>query len=90
MITKLSSVNSNSDIPAIKFLGNFIDPKLNFKYQIDKINSKVSRSLFAINLAKHITYQKALKTMCCSLVHSHFTHFIPIWSCAFKTSLTKI
>ena len=28
--------------------------------------------------------------MYCSLVHSHFTYCIPIWSCASKTSLTKI
>ena len=90
LITKLSYVNSNSDIPAIKFLGIFIDPKLNFKYHIDAIHSKVSRSLYAINSAKHIICEKALKTLYCSLVHSHFTYCIPIWSCASKTSLTKI
>lgn len=89
-LTKLSYVNSNSEIPAIKFLGVFIDPKLNFKYHIDTIHSKVSRSLYAINSAKHFICEKALKTLYCSLVHSHFSYCIPIWTCASKTSLNKI
>ena len=48
LITKLSCVNINNDIPAIKFLGVFLDPKLNFKYHIDMIHSKISRFLYAI------------------------------------------
>ena len=89
-IIKLSFVNSNSETPAIKFLGIFIDPKLNFKHHIDAIHSKVSRSLFAINSAKHFIDKKALKTLYSSLVHSHFSYCIPIWSCASKNSIHKL
>lgn len=89
-IVKLSYVNSNSEIPAIKFLGVYIDPKLNFKYHIDAIQSKVSRSLFAINSAKNFINKKALKTLYNSLVHSHFSYCIPIWSCASKNSIKKL
>ena len=31
-VSNLSQVTVNSDVPAIKFLGIFIDPLLNFKY----------------------------------------------------------
>ena len=89
-IVKLSYVNSNSEIPAIKFLGVYIDPKFNFKYHIDAIQSKVSRSLFAINSAKNFINKKALKTLYNSLVHSHFKYCIPIWSCDSKNSIKKL
>ena len=89
-IIKLSYVNSNSEIPAIKFLGVHIDPKLNFKHHIDAIHSKVSRSLFAINSVKHFIDKRALKTLYNSLVHSHFLYCIPIWSCASKSSFKKL
>ena len=89
-IIKLSYVNSNSEIPAIKFLGVHIDPKLNFKHHIGAIHSKVSRSLFAINSVKHFIDKRALKTLYNSLVHSHFLYCIPIWGCASKSSFKKL
>ena len=52
LIKKLSYINSKSKIPAIKFLGVFIDPKLNFKYHMEQIRIKVSNSLYIIRTAK--------------------------------------
>jgi hypothetical protein len=63
LITRLNYVNSNSETPAIKFLGVFLDPKLNFKYHIDMIHNKISRSLYAINAEKHFIGRKALKIL---------------------------
>ena len=57
--------------------------QLNFKHHIDAIHSRVSRSLFAID-------KKALKTLYSSLVHSHFSYCIPIWSCASRNNLNKL
>ena len=37
-------VNKNSPIPAIKFLGVYLDQNLNFKYHINQINSRISKS----------------------------------------------
>ena len=45
LVKKLSYVNSKSDIPAIKFLGFFLDCNLNFKYHIQAIRKKISKSL---------------------------------------------
>ncbi len=90
LVHKLSYVNSRSETPAIKFLGVYLDPKLNFKYHIDMINKKISRSLFAINAAKHIIGGKALQTLYNSLVHSHLTYCSPIWGSAAASTLDKI
>ena len=46
----LNYVNSSSNIPAIKFLGVFIDPSLNFKYHVEHLRKKISSSLFLIEL----------------------------------------
>ena len=40
LIKNLGYINSNSDVPAIKFLGVYFDPKLNFKYHIEQIRKK--------------------------------------------------
>ena len=40
---------TESKVPAIKFLGIFIDPLRNFKFQINSIVSKVSKSIVIIN-----------------------------------------
>ena len=90
LFDKLSYVNSRNEVPAIKFLGIYIDPKLNFKYHIDMIYNKISRSLYAINAAKHIIGGKALQTLYNSLVHSHLTYCTPIWGSAAVTNLNKI
>lgn len=90
LIDKLSYVNSRNEVPAIKFLGVYLDPKLNFKYHIDMIYNKISRSLYAINAAKHIIGGKALQTLYNSLVHSHLTYCAPIWGSAAVTNLNKI
>ena len=63
LITKLSCVNINNDTPAIKFLGVYLDPKLNFKYYIDMTHSKITRSLYTINTAKHLIDKTALKSL---------------------------
>lgn len=90
LITKLSCVNINNDTPAIKFLGVYLDPKLNFKYHIDMTHSKISRSLYAINTAKHLIDKTALKSLYNSLIHSHLNYCIPIWGSAAKSHLKKL
>ena len=52
-IRYLGYINQQSEIPAIKFLGVFIDSQLNFKYHIEYLRKKISRSLFLINRVKH-------------------------------------
>ena len=41
-ISLISRVNSNDNVPAVKFLGVFFDPNLNFKYHISILKNKLS------------------------------------------------
>ena len=60
---KIGFVNHESNEPAIKFLGIYLDPGLNFKFHIDQLNKKLSKSLFCIRRSKNILTEKALKTL---------------------------
>jgi hypothetical protein len=48
----LEKVTANSDLPAVKFLGIFIDPTLSFKYHINFISSKISKAMYFLRSAK--------------------------------------
>jgi hypothetical protein len=84
---KIERISNHSDVPAIKFLGVYLDPKLNFKYNISKIASKISRSLYVIQAAKNFLTQKALKTLYFSLIHSHLVYAVHVWSSAPDSTL---
>ena len=73
-IKNLSFINSNSEIPAIKFLGVYIDPELNFKYHIDYLRRKISNSLYFINRAKNLLTTNTLKMLYHSLINSHLLY----------------
>ena len=82
----LSQVTVNSDVPAIKFLGIFIDPLLNFKYHSEKVLSKISKSMYFLRAVKHILSRAALKSVYYATVHSHFIYGIHIWSCSIRVN----
>ena len=44
-ITALGRVTATDKIPAVKFLGVYFDPSLNFKYHISTLKNKLSRAL---------------------------------------------
>jgi Reverse transcriptase (RNA-dependent DNA polymerase) len=90
LITKLERVSNESTVPAIKFLGVFIDPQLNFKYHISKINSKISKSLFYLKSAKNTLTFNALRSVYYALVHPHLVYGIQLWSCGNTASINKV
>ena len=90
LIKKLGYINSESTIPAVKFLGVFIDSKLNFEYHIKYIRKKIAFSLFAINRAKKYLNEKALKTLYISLIHSNLTYCLIIWSSCKLSTLNPL
>jgi hypothetical protein len=83
----IDRISSQSDVPAIKFLGVYLDPKLNFKYHVSQIANKISRSLYVIQAAKNLLTKKALKTLYYSLIHSHLVYAIHVWSSAPTSTL---
>ena len=86
----LNYVNSSSNIPAIKFLGVFIDPSLNFKYHVEHLRKKISSSLFLINRAKHILNLDSKKMLFHSLINSHLLYCLPAWSCGLKSTMDPL
>ena len=58
-------------------IGIFID-YLNFTLTI---YSKVSKSIYFLRSVKNVLTPSALKSICYSIVHSHYIYGIQIWSC---------
>ena len=81
LIKKLSIISDEDDIPAVKFLGVFIDSNLNFKYQISNIRKKLSKALYTLKISKNILPPHSLKLLYFSLFHCHLIYAIQIWSC---------
>jgi hypothetical protein len=79
-IHELQRVKCSDKIPAIKYLGVYFDPNLNFKYHISQISKKLSHALYSLRSAKHIFSEKYLRTLYFSIFHCHLTYAIEIWS----------
>jgi hypothetical protein len=79
-IFTLHRVTSSDKVPAIKYLGVFFDPNLNFKHHISYISSKLSRALYSLRAVKNLLPAKTLKTLYFSLFHCHLIYAIEIWS----------
>ena len=90
LIKNLVQIATYSEVPAIKFLGIFIDPSLNFKYHIGTIVSKISKSMYFLRSVKNILSLQALKSVYYSLIHAHFVYGIQVWSCTNKSNLENL
>lgn len=90
LISKINCVNSNSETPAIKFLGVFIDPDLNFKYHINILHQKISKSVFTFKCIKKVLSHKALITLYYAFVHSQLLYCLPAWSSSYQSYLNPL
>ena len=85
------SVNGNklSRENCCKFLGIYIDESLSWNKHLKYINSKISRSLFAIKQAKVFLPKESLTTLYFSLINSHIVYGILAWGHAKHDILNK-
>jgi hypothetical protein len=90
LIKPISQITVNSPTPAIKFLGVYLDPLLNFKFHVDIIVKKLSKSLYFLRNAKNVLSKEALKSVYYSLFHCHLVYGIHIWSCTNEATVHKI
>jgi len=90
LIKEIGRIYSTDKCPAIKYLGVYFDPNLNFKHHIQTVSAKLSRALYYLRTAKNFLPPPALKTLYYALFHSHLTYAIEIWGCASKTLLNPI
>ena len=89
LIHTLSYVNHLSDTPAIRFLGVFFDPGLNFKFHISQLNAKLSKALFNLRRCRNLLSTNALKSLYYSTFHCHLIHGIQIYSCVCDNELKR-
>ena len=89
-IHKLTRVLVKNDVPAVKYLGIFIDPMFNFNYHAGIICNKISSALYFLRNAKNTLDQRALTSVYYALIHSHLIYGIQIWSICSKTLIGKL
>ena len=83
-------VCSDSKIPAVKFLGVFFDPQLNFNYHVKHITSKLSKALYMLRSTKNFLPPKARKAVYYTLFHCHLIYCLPIWSCSSASNINAM
>ena len=76
--------------PSVKFLGIYLDPKLNFKHHLQIIRGKISTGLYFLRNVKHLLNTKALTAVYYSLIHSHILYGIQIWSSCNQSLINDI
>jgi hypothetical protein len=80
LIHRMERVDTNSNIPAMRFLDVFFDPALNFKYHVQQIMSKLSRALYILRTVKNLLTPHTLKSLYYTLFLCHLIYAMPIWT----------
>jgi hypothetical protein len=89
-IERIHNSHANPSLRSFKLLGIHFDEHLNFNANTQALISKLSRSIFFINRAKHTLTPKALKALYTSFFHSHLLYCTNIYSCTSQTNINKI
>jgi hypothetical protein len=77
-------------VNCVKFLGVYIDDKLEWGDHINHIAKKISSGSYAINAAKRYLSVDNLKSLYFSLVHSHLTYGNLVWGSAYQYKLNRL
>jgi len=79
--------HSISKQSSLNYLGVILDDKLNWKPQIEKLVTQLSKSCGMLFKLKHYTNISVLKSVYFALFHSYLTYSILNWGRASKTTL---
>ena len=91
LIKQISLVNSTDEIPAVKFLGIFIDSTTFLLNIIPPLSAKkLSKALYTLCMAKNILSSKNLKLIYYSTFHCHLIYAIQIWSCCPTANINEL
>lgn len=77
--TPLQRVGQNCTDTSVKFLGLCIDEYLTWQHHIKHVNSKISRTMFAIKQVKNILPAYILRNLYFALIHPHLCYGILAW-----------
>ena len=87
--TNLSRIGTNFEEHTTKFLGIYMDETLSWKHHISYINTKISRTIFALKQVKKILPKESLKTLYFALIQPHINYGILAWGNSSKSILKK-
>ena len=73
-----------------KFLGVYIDENITWKYHIDTICSKISKSIGILCKAREILSKHNLKQLYFSFIHSYINYANIVWSSTHKSKLERL
>ena len=71
--TTLSRIGNDCTEKSTKFLGMHLDENLSWKYHINEINKKISKSLFFLKQVKKMLPLDSLKTLYYALIFPHLS-----------------
>ena len=89
-IERIHSLHPDKKYRSFKLLGVLLDEHLNLNANTDFLCSKLSKSIYFINRAKHFLPLNALKSLYFALFHSHILYCPSIYSCTSQSNLKKI
>ena len=72
-----------------KYLGVFIDLRLNFHSHIKSVENKVARSVGILSKLKHFLPSNSLLKLYYAFIHPHLLYGLSIWGCTHKSYLSK-
>ena len=87
---KIDRISNESKEKSVKFLGIMLDEHLSWRYHIDYISSKMSRSLFSIKQMKNTLPHTCLINLYNALIHPYINYGLQIWGNARQKYLNKI
>ena len=85
----LSKVGHNNNEKSCKFLGIYLDEFLSWKHHLSYVNTKISRSLFALKQAKIFLPFESMKTLYFSLIQPYLLYGILAWGTANSNVLKR-
>ena len=74
----------------VKYLDILIDLNLNFRFHLEEIENKLSKSLGILYKLKPILSQNALLKLYYAMVHSHLLYGLVVWGATLPSYLKKI
>ena len=78
--------NTIDEVKFTKFLGLYIDNKLQWTNHIKHCKSKIASSLYAIRAAKHVLSYEHMRTLYFSMIHPYLDYGIMLWGSQIKHS----
>ena len=85
----LVKINNIEYKPYIKYLGVYIDDKLNWEYQIKHINDKLSKNTGIISGLRHYMNLKMIRQLYFNLIYPYLNYAVLSWGINYPSNLKK-